>query len=73
MLQINFDDNVFQVDLEDGHSSFAGGNEMDGNLCDLHEHYLKAQIKRQFTVKPSPRSTSANLESVILMPVFLLK
>jgi len=38
--RVNFDSDAF--DLEHGHSSFAGRNEMDGNPYDLCEHYLTA-------------------------------
>jgi hypothetical protein len=42
MFQIDFDGGAFQVDLEDGHSNFAGRNKIDDSLYDLREHYCTA-------------------------------
>jgi hypothetical protein len=63
--RIDSDDDTF--DLEDGYSSFAGRNEMDYNVRGHNS------INEEKNVRPPPKSTSANQESAVLMPIFLLE
>jgi hypothetical protein len=70
---IDFHDNA--LDFEHGSFVLVGGHEVDGSLqppSSAPSQHIEDSEK--LTVRPSPpKTTSANPESIILIPVFFLK